>query len=329
MPVLLSWNIWCIPFAGPKCLSRWRQCIVFVVEQLCCLQPAEDELVILCFQEAWAWRCGFLMWPILFLISVLESRCCSRVLEPTSILPDDGGAVSCKGICAGNSFFSLIAQVLCVLTFWCAPFIYWDPKHAMQDLIQRACEQHSVFSPARHSVGASSPCRSSFGCGLLDSGLLLLSSHRPIHSGFEAYKDAGGEVMANKGLLWAYWETHDIVVITTHLSAGGEGSQTTANQVQQLLHLTTSLTTYRQTDNFRLFVAGDMNIPLGHSLLEDLRRGGLLRSTGDSPTTCHGEAGGRIDHIFQLQSDDNFFPLECGPVHTPLSDHALQGITWS
>jgi len=59
-----------------------------------------------------------------------------------------------------------------------------------------------------------------FGCpAIMDSGLLMVANRPPDGSGFEpfAWTPPNGEAIANKGMLWARFNS--VVVVTTHMTA--------------------------------------------------------------------------------------------------------------
>ena len=114
---------------------------------------------------------------------------------------------------------------------------------------------------------------------ILDSGLLMLSSHQPVAKGFVAFEPQGGasyhcswrgiltatESLANKGCLWGYWRDPasgtGVVVVNTHLAAGYCPGATKQYQVEQLIALLQQLkSSYeRVTDHFELYLVGDFN----------------------------------------------------------------------
>ena len=58
----------------------------------------------------------------------------------------------------------------------------------------------------------------------MDSGLLLLASHEPQAWGFEPYIDRRGETMANKGVLWSYWQGGGRAAVADSWSTGASSS---------------------------------------------------------------------------------------------------------
>ena len=115
--VVCSWNVWGIPFASWRVFGRQQEWRAWCDEQLSqqtevCESESESEsegLAVLCFQEAWAWRCGP-AWPFCRCVQWLQSVT-GRNLAP----------------------LGCIAQLLCVFLGWLVPCILWDTKAGLTD----------------------------------------------------------------------------------------------------------------------------------------------------------------------------------------------------
>lgn len=129
-------------------------------------------LVALCFQEAWAWRCG-LAWPLCRCVQWLQSAT-GRNLAP----------------------LGCIAQLLCIFLGWLVPSILWDTKTGPTS----NCGSASTGNDAGTSRLALPHALGHHGasikgtCKLMDSGLLILSNCPPEASGFVAHAATRGEV---------------------------------------------------------------------------------------------------------------------------------------
>ena len=153
MTQISSWNVWGIPFASWRLFGRqleWRKWCNEVFhgfatqEQHAC---GNDELIIACFQEAWAWRCGP-CWPLCFGLGRLQ-----------------------KWTRWGLAPVGCIIQVLCFLTGWLLPWILWDTKHGLR----LRCTSKAKDFPLEHAVGHKGDSISGT-FKMMDSGLLILSN---------------------------------------------------------------------------------------------------------------------------------------------------------
>jgi len=278
-----------------------------------------NELVVHCFQEAWGWRCGVLGWlgnTFLCMLQWMFARVwpCIGIL----VLP--------------LSFCNVLANMMLSWLPWC---ITWDTKGPLQ----RSSGMCQV------GVGRSSSC-----WRLLDSGLLMLSSREPEDTGFEAYSSVSGchacscfgvlastEQLANKGILWAYWQeelAYGVVVITTHCAAPWCEAEILAAQMHQLIVLVNQLKAEYQprTAAFELYLAGDFNQrwESTHDCAPNLAalcaQTGLARVCKQGGTHVRGFC---IDHIFRYANEcprekktsEIFDVPRTGCL--PLSDHLL------
>lgn len=139
---------------------------------------------------------------------------------------------------------------------------------------------------------------------LLDSGCALYANKPAREHGFERWNtwgDAGWmEDMANKGIVWAYFEAPNrkkgMCVMTLHI-AGASPAGTEVAQLKQLVLLKAKLEQKfsSRVMNYETYVAGDFNVEFGKRHEDDrilekwniLRRGGFsILSESDTGSTC-------------------------------------------
>ena len=233
---LWSWNVWLIPFVSPNLLSRGSRIRSHCDDMLTAGQSGSKDgdvgsLVVVAMQEAWAFRAG-LAWPLLWLIGSIER--CLR-LNTGAHQVRVRGRTRLQEAFAANSLVSLVAQVAAAVIATLLPWLpligttLWDTKAHIANGAHRvgsksttdrsACDR-SAGAGAGSSAGIGGPVLR-WAVGLdgasmpsyrrqplpgMDSGLLLLASHEPQAWGFEPYIDRRGETMANKGVLWSYWQ---------------------------------------------------------------------------------------------------------------------------
>jgi len=234
---------------------------------------------------------------------------------------------------------SILNVLLNVLLAWVPPLV-WDTKLPLT----------SHFSKM-HPIGVG---KSGSYWTLLDSGLMLLASEPATESGFQQYSnavdssqqpkkdqqsctdrvEAGTEVLANKGILWAYWREGDtaVVVVTTHTAAPWCSEQVKCAQAKQLENTIISLKERfeEQTSAFELYATGDFN-QTGDSeyLIRMTDSTGLVR-VSELISTHHSDAS--LDHVFRYVKGEETADQVTGTVMVhptpmtsgiPLSDHYL------
>jgi hypothetical protein len=124
-------------------------------------------------------------------------------------------------------------------------------------------------SPKNKSVSGMFNLRSIILRPLLDSGCCIFSNKPALESGYERWNTWGSagfeEDMANKGIVWAYYESNDlqrgISVMTLHI-AGASPSGTDEAQLLQIVDLKIKLEQKFSSCvlRYETYVAGDFNI---------------------------------------------------------------------
>ena len=182
---------------------------------------------------------------------------------------------------------------------------------------------------------------------MADSGLLILSTWKPIECGFTAFESQASswgswtdEQFANKGMLWAYWKKEDIgtIVVNTHMNADSRHKQYL--QLNELAHLIGGLKKkyIGYTKGLEVYVVGDFNVEYNDPHLNEV----MVNSLGFEVVTefVDNEICGNIDHImmwnnfgdksghaqtFQETANPPLF-IENDFKKNYLSDHAWRGI---
>ncbi len=335
-----SWNIWGMPIGSYAVLSRPSRCGRFAVREAA---HGSEELgrVVLCFQEAFAWKAGWAL-PLVHLAAFLERRlpkCC--VARPTNVFNPKRFVAEALRV---NSCTTLLALLGALLPALCLPLAWfrWDEtKRLIIDECRRLGMRHSAGGGGRS--GITSRCTK-----LLDSGLLLVSTERILASGFTPFERQEGEGAANKGVLWAVLAaagadargTDEVgeLVVTTHMHAT-DADVRGAQRAQLLAMIAELRSSYRPSV---VVVCGDFN---EDALLEPFAsRGGfdeamrapplgLVRLSESSKGTCMKDDGSgeveALDHIYAAPGDAagrGSAPLSFraeAPVPPQMSDHSL------
>lgn len=315
--ILSSWNVWGIPLSSPVLWDRQRRWRSWHDESILKTEGStRSRFVICCFQEAWRWKCG------------------SVIRYALRTMPSEGTW------CMTSALLFTAQFVLQIVALACGRFatLAWDAK----DDLARS----STAIGLNHAIGTNG-----YSAGdrkVLDSGLLILSTRRPDHTGFRPFPNRRREDShfdtnasagwrnavlnallglsswlesryANKGMLWALWSSRrgGTIVITTHLTAGPRTSATLraqTDQVDAICDLVKQLRkrfsgTYGALDTY---VCGDFNLAprvLSHRML--LRK--LERATGLTCLTppsydVSGHANDLHTHVRGFQCDFIFGP---------------------
>ena len=314
---LASFNVWGMPFGSTDVLSRPGRCGMEAADALALAAGCSNT--VLCFQEAWAFRCG-LAWPLLALARAAE-RWAPRS-GPSSL---DGGRALLSQIGQMNRPLTLLALVVATLLSLVFPgrLLRWD---GTRDEILRGLAARGLLFAAGAHGSAGMPW-----CKLMDSGLLIVSSARPAAQGFVAYVATGGlasEGMVTKGFLWALYGSErqpgGQLVVTTHVHATYAAVR--LEQCRQLLQAVESLCA--QHEPSMTLLCGDFNEPPGGRLHEAIIASplGLRRLTDASDVGTCRVAGDAVD-VAELELDHVYATTsgfaQLAPLFTPSSDHAI------
>ena len=212
-------------------------------------------------QEAWAFRAG-LFHPLLLLLAHVEAA----LLECGVAR----GAHEPWPVAALKSLLLATLLVVNLLVQGWLPLlraVLWDPKPKISAALREAGLLHSVSGTEEFRAQSQWPGgpwgAEGTGPVLMDSGLLICSSHEPDSAGFVPFGAKGNsEAVAWKGMLWARW--NDMVVLNTHMTfVNADGGVQRQRQREELAGLVSFLLkhgcprTGSRVD--RVILAGDLN----------------------------------------------------------------------
>lgn len=331
---VLTWNIWGIPMASHAVLSRPHKAGEIAASAVLS-HGIPSERTVLCFQEAWGYKTG-LGQPCLALARWFEHCGCTAaptvIFNPRHIL---------REVVRVNSCCTLAASLVAMLTSMCFPCAC-----LRDDSTRRSIATSLREWGLRYAVGinASESGMVSGWSKVMDSGLLIVSSVKPIASGFHAYKSTGVEHRANKGLLWMLLPPPESdagrggqLIVTTHQHADQPShpnpSATRAEQRQELLRVIVGLR--EQYTPSLIVVCGDFNENVdssGSTMAADLTGDPLhmvrLTHVPKHEGTCIKDDGSgavdELDYIWAAGDDIDRLRYEPKPpLRTPHSDHSL------
>lgn len=225
---VLTWNIFGIPFASPKMLSRPLSC----GDRIGRAVSDFEGLTIVCVQESWGWGAG-VFWPLL------------KIAQLSEYLPGLWWLLS-------YPIYAIAALGVC---FPVPP--RWDPKIHIARRIAAASGR--TLGLNLFVVGDKGESQD-YCHAVLDSGLLILVGVKPQLTGFSRYRSKSRhDAFANKGYLWAFLETENVLIVNTHLQSAG------CDEVRmgQLRELRTFLNVFASDhQGCTIIVAGDLNMNL-------------------------------------------------------------------
>ena len=336
-----TFNIWGIPIASYASLSRPGRLGDVAAAAVLDSSPPPGDRVVLCFQEAWAFKTGCGQ-PCIALARCLErsmpSMCLGRyqqIFNPRHL---------CREIFKVNSVCTLMASVFAAMSTLCFPCstLHDDvTRDEIAESLKLWGLHHAVGIGGIAGIHASRRT-------LMDSGLLIVSSIAPVASGFTSYECVGVEGVANKGYMWVLLPPTDPalgdglssggqLIITTHhhadqINSDNPGAIRTVQRTEMLAGISKLRAQYRPA----LVVAcGDFNEdaeprPEGGGLVADFKAEGYERLTGITKgigTCIRDDGSGRcdeLDHLFA--AGDHIDHLVCEPakpLRTPWSDHSV------
>lgn len=241
--VVVAHNVWLIPFSAPWMFGRCERICNhqrMVVGKLRA-EAGPDALMIVALQELWAFRTGP-TWPLLWLVGKLQSK---LLRAPRR---SGGHEPVLLRIISG-----IVMALSCLFAWLPLPFGLWNPKDHVASELATAGLPYAVGTGAT-SLQPLVSCRR-WPPPVMDSGLLLCSSHRAEDSGFIAYSQGGSaEDFVNKGILWARFGS--VVAITTHMTAERAAVHTDPQRAR-LGEVVAWLLTLRGVEH--VLVAGDLN----------------------------------------------------------------------
>jgi hypothetical protein len=216
---LASWNLWLIPNSSPfpsvrppALGSRVCELLVPPSPHACPDGGLVKGLVVVCFQECWAWHAG---------LGKLPFWLCSRLPHGLFV-----GLSSWPGAALLIDVVGFLALLFALLTGLLYRVLQWLPGY----------EALFCWNPRRAVAAALEPAGLSFPVGIVpsfgfpalyDSGLFM-AANRPCEAqGFLPFSQpswATEERLANKGLLWGLWldppSSTATLVITLHARCG-------------------------------------------------------------------------------------------------------------
>ena len=337
---LTSWNVFLMLGISPQVLSRPTAIGQFVCDHIDALQLRDGDdteaLRIVALQEVWAFSAGVL-WLPLWIVAQIERACVrigctSRCAVRSVLLPPTNHV---REVLRANSALSIVLQLLAVLLHFFVRAVscgggggmmMWDPKKIIAAVARSRGLPHAVGFAG--SASSSTATRRS---AWMDSGLMLLASAEPTATGFEAFDAVGGEGLANKGALWALWDSEDgsaaqrpaVLIINAHLIAeqDARGKMCHAQQRAQLAALVRRLQN-AHGKSAETYLCGDLNMDLKTDAFDTFAKQCTLTRVAMSGTTNF-ERTEQIDHILSSQRSGL---VAVAPRYSELSDHALIAI---
>eukprot|EP01084_Bolivina_argentea_P143460 251913_1 len=321
LKVISTWNVWGVPFGSNKIFHRnkkWRpfndKCLIHNISTSVHSIDPPNDLIVSCFQEVFSMHKG----PFFDTFSNSDEPNWKLWKERTIL------------ICA-----ILLYPFICL--FKCV----YDTSQLMLEN-----KDNIEYIPFKYVIGSNgiSLKRST----LVDSGLCILSTWKPIEHGFISYQNNPGikheEIVANKGLLWAYYrnnnQTCGTLLINTHMTTR---SSVQPLQIDELLSHCINLCNkfMNKINNFEFYLCGDFNASCDENHLKYLQQSLKLLHISSMNMT-NGPQDRCIDHVFVWRKNQNKSNIKyinnelikpwkencenCPETNDCLSDHCWQSV---
>lgn len=249
---LLNLNIKSVPWFSKNSTinnSTWKKMIDDNIDSG---NLSDDDLVVVCLQEAYGYRTGILGWVCTFLSSCIPD-CMNRYTIPSN-------SVYCTPLDILITSVVLLNRVLPLINYG-----IWDNKNR----IFKHNKKNSVLKYINKNDSNTTifDCRSLFCLNpIFDSGCCIMSNKKPLYSGFEKIDLYSSENLedrlCNKGIVWCYYDD-GILVMTYNLSEN-------TNDLTKLLELDQILTLQEDLErilkdkynihNLKSYIVGDFKV---------------------------------------------------------------------
>lgn len=167
----------------------------------------------------------------------------------------------------------------------------------------------------------------------LSSGLMILSKHKIISKGFEAYNNYSGEdSLSEKGILYITIEINNTVytIVNTHLNANAIFSltricvRTREKQIHQLLEFIKN----RDTNRDNIILCGDFNIDLydSHNMFNKINNIykfniSSINFINNTKLITYSKSNKQLDYIFYFYNTPKHISFNYKLIKSDLSDH--------
>lgn len=253
---LLNLNIKSVPWFSKNSTvknSTWKKMIDDNIDSG---NLSDDDLVVVCLQEAYGYRTGILGWTCTFLSSCIPN-CIQNFINRYTITSNN---VYCTPLDILITSVVLLNRVLPLINYG-----IWDNKNR----IFKHNKKNSVLKYINKNDSNTNifDYRSLFCLNpIFDSGCCIMSNKKPLYSGFEKLDLYSSEILedrlCNKGIVWCYYD-EGILVMTYNLSEN-------TNDLTKLIELDQILTLQEDLErilkdkyniqNLKSYIVGDFRV---------------------------------------------------------------------
>jgi len=259
---LMNINIKSIPWLSENSTKKnsiWKD----MIDENIDLLDNDDDLVIVCLQEAYGYRTGILGWSLTFLSSYVKSYIPNCVQNFVNKYITTKHKIYCTPLDIIITSVVLFNRILPIINYG-----VWDNKIR----IFNHNKKNSVlkYINKNNSVTDIFDYRSLFCLNpIFDSGCCIMSNKKPLFTGFEKLDVYNTENLedrlCNKGIVWSYYksESKGILIMTYNLTEN-IGDLSKLLELDQILTLQENLESIikekEEQHNIESYIIGDFKV---------------------------------------------------------------------
>jgi hypothetical protein len=239
--------------------STWKK----MIDENITLPSSDDDLTVVCLQEAYGYRTGILGWSFTFISSYVTSYIPNCVQNFMNKYIFTKNKIYCTPLDIVITSVVLLNRIIPIINYG-----IWDNK--LRIFNHNKNKSVLKYINKNNSVTNIFDYRSLF-ClePLFDSGCCIMSNKKPFYTGFEKLdlycKENLQDRLCNKGIVWSYYKSDNkgILIMTYNLSENiGELSKLL--ELDQILTLQENLESIllekEEETNIESYIIGDFKV---------------------------------------------------------------------
>jgi len=330
---LISWNIHAFPIFSDGNSRRLPLIRNQIEENIS--DTENEELVVTCIQEAWAYRTNIITYPFETFFFYLSKFNNTHVISTQ--LQRFSSEIKANDVELIGVAFTLLFRLLILLTLGILHifnFMAFDTKDWLsvhQTTPDRKLRYYYNNGINNKSLPPFSNILSLFTLRPgFDSGCMIMSNKPVTETGFELWETWGIpenhlENMAHKGMVWCYFKDENALVITFHM-AGASAPGTYEKQFQHLVKFVTNKIMdfkNKYNNDAKVYIFGDTNTEFDKEpqRLKIMTDAGFTKKSNTETTLMRENK--EIDVLFTNTTEEGNTQV----VESELSDHKM--IMWT
>lgn len=258
---LMNMNINSIPLFSQNSNiknSTWKK----MIDENITSSSSDDDLTVVCLQEAYGYRTGILGWSFTFISSYITSYIPNCVQNFMNRYIFTKNKIYCTPLDIVITSVVLLNRIIPIINYG-----VWDNK--LRIFNHNKNKSVLKYINKNNSVTNIFDYRSLFCLDpLFDSGCCIMSNKKPLYTGFERLdlycKENLQDRLCNKGIVWSYYKSDNkgILIMTYNLSENiGELSKLLElDQILTLQENLESILLEKEETNIESYIIGDFKV---------------------------------------------------------------------